>query len=120
MSAYPERRERFLLLLVVLAVLVMVPGLLMMGVWGGMVGPGFMGGSWGGWIGMGVGLVLLVVLIVILLGASGALHGPPTVLGMPPPPPMDALAILDARYARGEISRDDYLRMQADLERRAP
>lgn len=119
MSASPERRDRFLLLLILLVVLVLVPGILMMGFWGGTMGPGFMGSAWGGWIGMGFGLVLLVVLVVILLGASGSLRGAPAVPPFPPPPPMDALTILDARYARGEISRDEYLRIRADLEHRA-
>lgn len=30
----------------------------------------------------------------------------------------DALSILDQRYARGEISREEYLRMRGELSRR--
>lgn len=34
--------------------------------------------------------------------------------------PDDALAILDRRYAAGEITREEYLAMRQDLTRRTP
>jgi putative membrane protein len=65
-------------------------------------------------------LVLLVLAIVSL--AVDAYHRR---RGARPQPPVDtlsasgdssrALAVLDDRYARGEISRDDYLRTRDDL-----
>jgi uncharacterized membrane protein len=37
-----------------------------------------------------------------------------------PGEPRDAFAILDRRYAAGEITRDDFLRMRDDLAGRPP
>ncbi len=71
----------------------------------------------------GLGLVwLLVVLVLVILvvvgavllargtGASGAGRAPQASTSMP------AREVLDQRYARGEISREDYLAMRRDLE----
>jgi uncharacterized membrane protein len=65
-------------------------------------------------------LVLLVLAIVSLavdayhrhrgVRAERAVDAPPTSAG-----PSRALVVLDDRYARGEISRDDYLRTRDDL-----
>lgn len=68
---------------------------------------GMMGGSWG-W-----GLVMMavpgVLLVIILVAALGGLQGTPSASTMPP------LTILDERYARGELSREEYLRARDDL-----
>ncbi len=74
---------------------------------------GMMGWGWG--VLMTVGA--LVVLVLILLVVSGALASrtAPAYLA-PVSPPSSATEILDARYARGEISREEYLRARADLE----
>lgn len=42
---------------------------------------------------------------------TGTAHGPAT----PAPATSEALAALDARYARGEIPRDEYLQARDDL-----
>ncbi len=74
-------------------------------------GYGMMGG------GMGWGVLFMVVpavfLIVLLLAALGAF--PP---GRVTAPRSSALETLDVRYARGELTREDYLRMRAELEGR--
>jgi putative membrane protein len=65
-------------------------------------------------------LVLIIVLAVVLFRhhpapytyAAGSV--PPPVPGMPPAR-SEALAILEARYARGEIQRDEYLQKKSDL-----
>ncbi len=68
---------------------------------------GMMGtGTWGWAVGMMAipAVVLVAVLVVALRG-----------LGEPPLSAPDPLRILDGRYARGELDRDEYMRMRADL-----
>ena len=79
---------------------------------------GMMGGGWG-WGAMFM-VVPAVFLILVLLAALGAFS--PSQPYVPPayvPPPMPAIEALNARYARGEISREEYLRMRADIETRS-
>jgi len=72
-------------------------------------GYGMMGG------GMGWGVLFMVVpavfLIVLLLAALGAFPPRPAYV-----PASSALETLNVRYARGELTREDYLRMRAELE----
>jgi putative membrane protein len=82
---------------------------------------GMMGGGAGWGIAMmAMMLVPLVVLVLLVLLFAGALspRGVP-VAYVPaitaPTPAGSALEILDARYARGEISQDEYLRIKSDL-----
>jgi putative membrane protein len=56
-------------------------------------------------------LVVGTVFIVRMLLARPHLLTRPT----PPAPPSPALAELDLRYARGEVSREEYLQRRADL-----
>jgi putative membrane protein len=88
------------------------------------VGYGMMGDGWGGGTGWGWGvammivpLVLLVMLVLLLVAALAPRAGaysplPPTSLDASP----TALSILNARYARNEISREEYVRVRTDLE----
>jgi putative membrane protein len=75
---------------------------------------GMMGGGWWWmwfvWVG---GFVVLVLLIYLLVYASRG-GGP----GVHPPaaPPETPLDILKKRYARGEITREQYEQMKKDLE----
>lgn len=68
-----------------------------------------------GW-GMGWGAVFMIVpalfLILILWVALGASSSTPTYVAPVP----NTLENLNARYARGEISRDEYLRTRTDIE----
>jgi putative membrane protein len=65
-------------------------------------------------------LIVVVVLLVVLFRHHPAPYPypagrvPPPVPGVPPAR-SEALAILEARYARGEIQRDEYLQKKADL-----
>lgn len=75
----------------------------MMGNWGGW-GPGF------GWIFMILVLVLIVVGIAALAKWFSSSGGPGAGADMRP------LDILKERYARGDITREQYEQMRRDLE----
>jgi putative membrane protein len=82
-----------------------------------MMGPGMMGGgmmgSWGGlgWISgiVLVGLGVLAVVLILRPQKGGAIDRGG---GGPAPSPRE---ILETRYARGEITRDQFEQMKADL-----
>lgn len=91
--------------------------------WDDMMGDGMMGGL--GWLWMllwfvlSVALVALVVLAVVWLARSiGSGGGRPTTSNETPGAggPRAAREALDLRYARGDISRDDYLQARRDLD----
>ena len=65
-------------------------------------------------------LTLIIVLLVVLFRHRPPHYaysaGTPPAAGTPPSPARtEALAILEARYARGEIQREEYLEKKADL-----
>jgi putative membrane protein len=64
----------------------------------------------------------LLVLIALLVYALARGLRPAGVAGAPPPPPAaaDALSVLRLRYARGEISRDEFLQAESDLSGARP
>lgn len=72
-----------------------------------------------GWGMAGLGLLSmlavigLVVWLVVFLARS---TGPSSHSASPEPRVSGARELLDERYARGEIERDEYLRMREDLE----
>jgi putative membrane protein len=85
-------------------------------------GYGMMGGwGYGGYGGYGLGLVHLVFWIVVLIAivagivwlvrstASAGAHG------ALPPRRSAGLDVLEERYARGEINRDEYLQKKRDI-----
>lgn len=97
--------------LVVAIALMAILGVLSFSTYGGSYG--MMGsGSWG-WAAMMMG-VPAVILIVILLAALGGLREP---MASPvyAPPSQNPLDVLESRYARGEVTREDYLRIRDDL-----
>lgn len=71
-----------------------------------MMGSGMMG--WGA-VFMIVPALILILILWVALGVS-----PPTPTYVAQVP--TALETLNARYARGEISQDEYLRIRTDLE----
>lgn len=84
-------------------------------------GPGWgMMGNWGygygayGWIHMIIWLVILVAIIVgvVWLVRSMTVPGGHHLM---PPRRSSGLDVLEERYARGEISRDEYLEKKRDI-----
>ena len=80
---------------------------------------GLMGGGWGQgghWLGMGLhGLfwfLLIGVIAITVIWAARATNRPDIQTASGGPSPRE---ILDARYARGEIERDDYLVRKRNL-----
>jgi putative membrane protein len=97
-----------------LAFMSMIPLGYMYGIRGWRMGPGMMG--WGmmryGW---GPSILLWLVLIgVIAFGAYLLFNGSKVKAA---PPQGRAIEILNERYAKGEISREDYLRMKEELQK---
>ena len=78
-------------------------------------------GMMGGGAAWGWGILMMaipaLILIVVLLALFGGVREPTDTVLHPAytPPPANALDTLDLRYARGELSRDDYLRVRGDL-----
>ena len=72
--------------------------------------------------GFGIGGLLLMVLFWIILIAGAVwlikmiFSGTPTRPGEDPGKNENAIDILNKRYARGELDREDYERMKADLQ----
>ncbi len=85
-----------------------------------LLGVVFVHPSWGdGMMGWGIGstavlmaipAVLLTIFIVVIL--QGLMARPEHETAVSP-----ALEVLDARYARRDLSREEYLRMRSDLDR---
>lgn len=85
-------------------------------------------GWWGGhmagfgWIGLVFNLLLLVLLILAVVWGIRWLmrsNGQKTISQVAEavaPKPQDPKQVLQMRYARGEITREEYLQMLADLE----
>lgn len=99
--------------LVVAIALMALFGALSFSTYGGYYG--MMGsGSWG-WALLMMGIPA-VILIVILLAALGGVREPAPYSAYVPPSG-NPLEILEQRYARGELTREDYLRIRDDLTR---
>ena len=82
---------------------------------------GYYGGFGGlGWIGMIIGMVLTVVVIVgvivLIVWAIRRMNNNPARDGTLSPANPSAREIAQARYARGEINRDEYQSIIADID----
>ncbi len=80
---------------------------------------GMMGG-YGGYGGWGFGLIHMVFWVVILIAVvAGVVWFTRSMAGTPPPHAAGrrsaGLDVLEERYARGEINRDEYLQKKQDI-----
>ncbi len=122
MSAPSRSREAWVAIVLIIAAVALIPTVLFLGLSsGGMMGGGSAMG--GGWIGVvGTLAVVGVVALALLLLRPGAVQPvippPDAFLAPPPASGSEAMQILDARYARGELTRDEYLAMRDDLQSR--
>ena len=86
-----------------------------------MMGTGMLGwGGYGGfgsygWIGMILNLVITVVVIVVIIWLIRRVLSNGQVLNGPAAAIQSPRELLQARYARGEIEREQYLEILADL-----
>ena len=85
--------------------------------WGHGTDWGMMGGWGGGWLGLSGMLIWLLVLVLLVAGVIWLVRG---TTFRPESPQRDGrrspgLDILDERYARGEIDRDEYQHKKRDI-----
>lgn len=111
-----DNRTLLLTVLAVILVLALVPVLMMGGGW-------MLGGMMGGWNGSsvtwpaGAGLLVVGGLVIGGLAALGAwVAQRRPAAGDPGSDQGDPLAILKQRYARGELTREQYEQMKRDLQ----
>lgn len=120
--ANEDQRLILAIVVVIIALVVILP--LMMwaaaGAWMESWGfPNMMGGWWP-LVGLGMGLPLIIIVVILLIIMREERQNVP----IPPPPPIyppvtppqtAALQVLEMRYARGELSREEYWRMREEL-----
>lgn len=115
-----ERKETSPLLWLAVTLLLVVGLMAFVAAFTAPFGAGYGMMGWGmGWGAMFMVLpaLLLVLLLMAVLGAFRS-SGTPPAYAPPPPLATSAIDVLNARYARGEISRDEYHRIREDLEGR--
>jgi putative membrane protein len=84
---------------------------LMTGMGGDMMGDGMMGGGF-----MWFWAIFWVMVLALLVTGAIWLARTLTRPSNPPTGPSQAQAELDLRYARGDLTREEYLQRRADLE----
>ena len=82
---------------------------------------GYYGFGGMGWVGMILGLIftvaLIVGLVVLVVWGVRRMSGTSSQSGSPITPSQSARDIAQARYAKGEITRDEYQQILSDLNR---
>jgi putative membrane protein len=118
-----DRNSGWIAVLVIILIIVFAGPFMFMG---GMMGPGMMGPGMMGWQGYGygygfnwIGAIIRVLLFIVFLGliVFGVYYlisgGRPTTRG--PATLGRSLEILKERYAKGEITKEEYERMKQEL-----
>ncbi len=105
-------------LVVALVVSIAILPVLVWGMWGPWYGymPGMMGMMGSGWRWGFMSLIPLAFLVLIALGAYYLITEFTKTGGSPPSHSQRALEILKERYAKGDITREQYLKMKEELE----
>jgi len=119
-----DRSGGWVILLVIILIIVFAGPLMFMGGW--FMGPGMMGSGMMGYRGYGygygfnwLGVIVQILVFLIFLGliAFGIYYlvgwGRPTPTG--PAPSSRPLEILKERYAKGEMTKEEYERMKQEL-----
>jgi uncharacterized membrane protein len=87
---------------------------------GGMMGGGMMGGMGFGWLFMLLPLFFVIFIIYALLDRGRPAYDQSQYPPQYQPPYQDSgnpILVLEQRYASGELSREDFLRMRDDINR---
>jgi putative membrane protein len=108
-----DQRKTLVQIMIVLIVAVVGFALVSSLFGGGMMGGGMMGGMGFGWIMMFLPIIFIILLIYALLDRESPSNNQTSYYGNETP-----MQVLQRRYASGEISRSDYLRMKEDINRR--
>jgi len=116
-----QRDQRLIIaiVIIVLVLAILIPLLMWAAGSAWMADWGFSGmmGGWWGFMGLTMALPLIIIVVVLLIIMREEERNVP----IPPPPPVlppmtpPAVQILDMRYARGELSREEYWRMREEL-----
>jgi putative membrane protein len=109
-----DKRDNLIQITIVLIVAVTGLAIIFGLLGGGLTGGGMMGGM----MGFGGLFMLIPVVFVILLIYALVDRDRPTYLAGTCYEIENPTQVLEHRYARGELSREDYLRMRDDLSRR--
>jgi len=114
-----DRNSLWIVLLVIIVLVLFAGPLMFMGGWfmgPGMMGPGMMGyrgygyGYGFNWLGALVQIILVIIFLALI--AFGIYY---LVSSGKPAPSGRSLEILKERYAKGEISKEEYDRMKKEL-----
>jgi putative membrane protein len=104
-----KEKDLIWLVVVFVVLIVILPVLMMWGMWGGGFMHGMMGyGGYGWWF---MPLIPLAFLVLLVLGVYYLLKEYTR-----PRHEERALEILKERYAKGEITREEYMKLKEELE----
>ena len=108
-----KQRDTLIQIIIVLIVVIVGFAIISSLFGSGMMGGGMMGGMGFGWLFMLLPIIFIIVLIYALLYRERPSNNQTPYYGNETP-----MQVLQRRYASGEISRSDYLRMKEDINRR--